>query len=298
VAVNQATGTAYEAAAEALDGGWALTPSAANALSPLINVSDNAATFSTGQPGSTVITADAQPAAAFTEAGSLPAGVTLTAGGTLAGTPAAGTGGIYLITITASNGIAPDSPQVFVLTVDQPTAFTSASSATFTVGSVQAFALTTTGFPAVGDYSLQAGAFPRGIGFTDTPYFAIEGTPAAGSGGIYHLTLAAGDDVSTLATQDFSLTVDQRPAFSSAAKATFLTGRRKSVTIKTAGFPVAAVTEQGKLPHGVTFTAHPNGTATLTGTPASSARGHAFVLTLTATNSAGTVRQTFRLLVT
>ncbi len=39
---------------------------------------------------------------------------------TLAGTPAAGTGGSYPFTITASNGIGTDATQSFTLTVDSP----------------------------------------------------------------------------------------------------------------------------------------------------------------------------------
>ena len=45
---------------------------------------------------------------------------------TLAGTPAAGTGGTYALTITAANGVLPDATQSFTLTVDQAPAITSA----------------------------------------------------------------------------------------------------------------------------------------------------------------------------
>ena len=38
---------------------------------------------------------------------------------TLAGTPAAGTGGTYPITITATNGVSPNATQTFTLTVNQ-----------------------------------------------------------------------------------------------------------------------------------------------------------------------------------
>ena len=51
--------------------------------------------------------------------------------GVLSGTPAAGTGGLYAITITASNGVLPNATQSFSLTVDQAPAITSASSTTF-----------------------------------------------------------------------------------------------------------------------------------------------------------------------
>ena len=37
---------------------------------------------------------------------------------TLAGTPAAGTNGIYHFTINATNGVSPDATQAFTLTVD------------------------------------------------------------------------------------------------------------------------------------------------------------------------------------
>ena len=47
---------------------------------------------------------------------------------TLAGTPAAGTGGTYPLTITAANGVLPDATQSFTLTVDQAPAITSAAS--------------------------------------------------------------------------------------------------------------------------------------------------------------------------
>ncbi|MGC9394639.1 MAG: hypothetical protein ACP5J4_07260, partial [Anaerolineae bacterium] len=36
---------------------------------------------------------------------------------TLSGTPATGTGGVYALTFTASNGVAPDASQAFTLTV-------------------------------------------------------------------------------------------------------------------------------------------------------------------------------------
>ena len=48
---------------------------------------------------------------------------------TLAGTPAAATGGTYPLTITAANGIAPDATQAFTLTVEQaPSGLTAAVS--------------------------------------------------------------------------------------------------------------------------------------------------------------------------
>ena len=91
------------------------------------------------------------PTSALSETGSLPTGVTFVDNGngtaTLAGTPAAGTGGTYALTITAANGVPPDATQSFTLTVDQAPAITSADSTTFTTGTAGTFTVTTTGFP-------------------------------------------------------------------------------------------------------------------------------------------------------
>ena len=64
------------------------------------------------------------PTSALSETGALPTGVTfvdnLDGTATLAGTPDAGTGGTYALTITAANGVAPDATQTFTLTVAPP----------------------------------------------------------------------------------------------------------------------------------------------------------------------------------
>jgi hypothetical protein len=50
---------------------------------------------------------------------------------TLSGTPAAGTGGIYDLTFTASNGIGSNAVQNFTLAINQPPAITSGDAASF-----------------------------------------------------------------------------------------------------------------------------------------------------------------------
>jgi len=87
-----------------------------------------------GAAGSFQLAATGYPAPTFTDTGTLPTGMTLTAAGLLSGTPAAGKGGTYTITITASNDVTPNATQSFILTVDQAAVITSAASTTFTVG--------------------------------------------------------------------------------------------------------------------------------------------------------------------
>jgi Putative Ig domain len=259
--------------------------------------SADAATFTIGTAGSfTVITA---AATSVTASGTLPIGVTFTDNGdgtaTFAGTPAAGSEGNYAFTLTAGNGAPPDATQGFTLIVDAAPVITSANAATFSVGSAATFTVTTTGFPVAA--LNEVGALPTGVTFTDNGdgTATLAGTPAAGSGGSYALTLTASNGASPDAAQAFTLTVDQplAPMITSAGSAAFTAGTAGTFTITTTGFPVASLTETGALPAGVTFTDNGNGTATLSGITTSPGTS---VLTITASNGVAPVAtQTFTL---
>ena len=146
---------------------------------------------------------------------------------TLAGTPAAGTGGTYALTFTATNGVGSPTVQNFTLTVNQAPAITSATGTTFTVGVAGTFTVTTTGFPTPVDHA--RGALPAGVTFTDNGNgtATLAGTPAAGTGGTYPLTLTATNGVGSPASQSFTLTVNQAPAITSADNTTFTVGRAR-----------------------------------------------------------------------
>jgi len=271
---------------------------------PSITSADHT-TFTAGSAGSfTVTSADAFPAATtLTETGALPSGVTFTDNGdgtaTLAGTPAAGTGGSYPLTLTATNTVG-HSNQAFTLTVSQSPAITSADHTTFAVGSAGTFTVTTTpGVPAATTVT-HTGALPSGVTFTDNGdgTATLAGTPAAGTGGSYPITVTAGNGATPDATQSFTLTVTELPAVTSADHAGFGVGTLSSFTVtSSAGFPTATtLTETGALPSGVTFTDNGDGTATLAGTPAAGTAG-SYPLTLTATNTTGHTDQAFTLVV-
>ena len=102
-------------------------------------------------PGTFTITTTGFPTAGLSESGALPGGVSFVDNGngtaTLSGTPAAGSGGTYTLSITAANGVTPEAEQTFTLTIDQAPAITSDDATTFTVGSAGTFTITTTGFP-------------------------------------------------------------------------------------------------------------------------------------------------------
>ena len=74
-------------------------------------------------------------------------------------------------------------------------------------------------------------------------------------------------------------------------------GAAFTFTVTTTGDPAPTITRTGRLPSGVRFTDHGNGTATISGTPGNAAAG-VYPLTLTAKNKYGTATQAFTLTVT
>jgi MBG domain/Bacterial Ig-like domain (group 3)/Putative Ig domain len=240
--------------------------------------SASSTTFTVGAAGSFTVTATSFPSPTFGETGALPSGVTFLSSGILSGTAAAGSGGTYPITITASNGVTPNATQSFTLTVDQPPAITSASSATFTVGTAGSFSVTRTGFPS--PVFSETGALPTGVTFSGAGL--LSGTPAAGSGGSYPITITASNGVGSNATQDFILTVDQAPSITSANSAAFTVGTSGSFTVTSSSFPTATFSETGALPAGLTFSA----AGLLSGTPTGTSGS--YPITITASNGVGT----------
>jgi hypothetical protein len=271
---------------------------------PVITSADHT-TFQVGSAGSFTVTTNGgfPTATTLTKTGTLPAGVTFTDNGdgtaTLAGTPATGTAGSYPLTISAAN-TGGHSDQAFTLTVSGSPLITSADHTTFAVGSAGTFTVTTTpGVPAATTIT-ETGTLPSGVTFTDNGdgTATLAGTPAAGTGGSYPITIKASNGVPPDAVQSFTLTVTELPSITSANHATFQVGSAGSFTVTThAGFPVATtVTKTGSLPSGVSFTDNGDGTATLAGTPAVGTGG-SYPLTVTASNTAGHTDQAFTLTV-
>jgi hypothetical protein len=169
--------------------------------------SQNGTTFQVGVLGSFTVTTTGFPPASITENGALPNGVTLVSHGdgtaTLGGTPAANTGGVYNITLMASNS-AGNASQGFVLTVLQAPAITSPNNTTFQVGVAGNFTVTTTGYPTP---SLgESGALPNGVSFHDNGNGTgtLGGTPTVG--GTFNISFTATNTAGS-SGQNFTLTV-------------------------------------------------------------------------------------------
>jgi len=262
--------------------------------------SSTTATSIVGTAFSTTVHTTGIPTAAITETGALPTGLTFTDNGdgtaTIAGTPAAGTGGSYPITITATNS-AGTTTQSFVLTNAQAPSITSAATATFSTGVLGSYQVTTTGYPAPA--ITETGALPLGMSFVDNGNGSatISGTPDPTAAGTYPVTLSATNVSGSTATLSLVITVvaASPPSITSGNAGYFTLGQAGAIAITTTGSPVPSITETGAMPAGLTFTDEANGTALIQGTPTATGTT---TLTITAHNGIGTdATQTLTLIV-
>ncbi len=274
------------------------TPVAPSITSPA------AAATTIGRWSSFQITSTAAPVATITESGALPSGVVFANNGngtaTLSGAPVPGTAGTYPITITAANGISPNSTQNLVLTVSPaltPPDFSNASATTFAAGTAGTFAIASTGNPTPVLTLSTSPALPAGVTLTNNNNgtATLAGTAPQGSQGVYMITVTAANSEGT-AAQMIALTVNSGLAITSSGSASATAGKAFSFTVTTTGTPAASLGESGTLPSGVTFRNNNNGTATLSGTPGATSGG-TYPLTFTATNSTGSASQAFVLTV-
>ena len=173
------------------------------------------------------------------------------------------------------DGIASgDANATVTFTINNPApVFSSATNATFLVGSSGSFQVQASGSPTLSEN----GALPGGVTFNAATGI-LSGTPAAGSGGIHAVTFTAANSGGTN-TQNFTLTVDQRPAVTPPANvvASATNGvcllPSISFAASASGYPAPVVSYQLNSGTIASPTAFPLGTN---------------VVTCTATNSVGT----------
>jgi hypothetical protein len=259
--------------------------------------SGSTATFTQGEANSfTVTTGAGRPAdRTLSLVGTLPTGVTFRDNGdgtaTIAGTPAARTGGLSTLRLvaTTAGGVAAAVSQDLALTVEERPAFTTPDHVAFTAGMAATIAVgTRAGYPAA--TTLTAAGLPAGLGFVDNGDGTglIHGTPLASSAGVSDVTITASNGVGSGTVQRLRATVDASPAFTSGYSTTFAQGIDNEFVVRTAGgFPVAtAIGAAGALPAGVTLVDRGDGTALLSGRPAASSGG-SYTLALTAQATGG-----------
>jgi uncharacterized repeat protein (TIGR01451 family) len=199
--------------------------------------------------------------------------------------------------VTSTNGGVGNTASAS-LTVDQPPAFISASSTTFEVNVAGSFSITASpGYPtnaATLAVSNILNAVPGVIlPSSGTGSITISGTPTAS--GTETFTITATNGAGLTAQQNFTLTVDQAPAITSASGATFSGRAPNSFTVTASGFPASITfSETGVLPSGITFST----AGTLSGTLANGTDG-SYPITITASNGVSpAATQSFTLTVT
>jgi large repetitive protein len=290
VTADPANGVAYIASWNPLNDVWVATPSATNELSPMdfgFAIDSATETFAVGISSSHPLNISALPAATVTETGPLPAGVTMSPSGVFSGTPAAGTTGTYPVTVSASNGVSPDSTVSLTIVVDVAPTITSAATATFQTGVPGSFTVQATGNPAP---AVTAADYPSWM--TVTPGISsavLSGTPPRGAGGLWPVYISAANGSGFTASQTLTLTVNQPPAIDAAARLTFRTGRAVSYRISSTGFPAPVLREKGLLPRGLVFRAGADGAARIVGKAARGDKGKRYRITITARNGIGAV---------
>ncbi|MFZ2278211.1 MAG: putative Ig domain-containing protein, partial [Prosthecobacter sp.] len=218
------------------------------------------------------------PAPTFSvTAGALPTGLILSTAGVISGTPTAA--GTFTGTVTASNGIGAAATQDFSITVNQAPAITSSPPPAALANTPYNFSYTMTGFPAP-TFSVTAGALPTGLILSTAG--VISGTPTAA--GTFTGTVTASNGIGTAATQNFSITVNQAPAFTNGPP----TGSGVFGTAYTpfaytaSGTPAPTFTvTSGALPNGLSLSTG----GVITGTPTAAGT---FTGTVTASNGIGT----------
>jgi hypothetical protein len=256
-----------------------------------------------GAAFTTTVTTTGEPAPAITETGVLPSGITFVNNGngtaTIAGTPAAGTGGSYPITITATNASG-TTTQVFTLTNSGAPTITSAAATTFYSGSASTYTVTTTGYPAA--TITESGTLPTGLTWTvpspATGSATITSTTAAVATGTYSVSISATNSSGSTATLPLTITVDPSgpPVFTNPSTEDFPVGKAGVIAVTpTGGPPVSSITEVGALPAGLTWSAPApaagaNAEALISGTPTATG---ITTIKVTATNTVnGTVETT------
>jgi hypothetical protein len=175
-------------------------------------------TFTVGVSGREPFSTEGYPCPAVSLTGALPSGLAFTASAplsatvstaTIAGTPAASTGGRYPVTLHSANGVGVDASAGITITVNEAPAFRSADATTFTVGVSGSFEITTTGYPTAAISALDA--LPNGLALTDNGdgTASISGTPAKKTGGVYPVRLSADNVVGAAGGQTLTITVVQ-----------------------------------------------------------------------------------------
>ena len=223
--------------------GISIAPAPAASIGP-----PTEATFIANAPNSLVLTSVGAKTPVSWSIRSAPPWLSLKDNGdgtaTLFGTPPAGTAGTFTAEIApialGSTGSVtfPNSTPVFTsypVNVSNAPTLLSPGTATFTVGSQSSFAISA----SEGEIGIH-GLLPRGLSFTTGNPATIEGTPAAGTGGQYHVNVGVSLGTRVAIYGSLTLNVNEAPSFVSRNSGIIPAGLPGSFTVSTTGFPTVS----------------------------------------------------------
>jgi hypothetical protein len=268
--------------------GVAPIPVMLNLQGPPTIISQNQTTFIVGVEGEFTIQTSGFPMPMIEIDQDLPNGIELMDQGDgtaiLTGTPLKGTGGVYALTITASNDVEPDDKQEFTLTINEAPSITSHETISFTVGEQKEFTISTEGFPTPSIEMDQD--LPNGIQLMDQGdgTAKLSGAPMKGTGGEYALTITASNGIAPDDFKNLTLIVNEAPSITSKNNTTFNVGSLGTFLVETSGMPKPELSTNGDLPDWVNFKDNEDGTAILSGSPPAGQGGERYEFTITARN--------------
>jgi predicted outer membrane repeat protein len=120
--------------------------------------------------------------------------------------------------------------------------------------------------------------------------------PGVYSGITATFTDSDGNYTGSTSTNTLSLDVDQAPSITAASLLELTVSKAATSNVTTTGYPEASLSLTGRLPRGMQFTDHGDGTATVAGIPAIGTAG-SYRIGLDATNAAGSATRTVTLVV-
>ena len=248
----------------------------------------------TGSPVSATVTTTGYPVPSITVVGSLPTGLSLSDDGdgtaVLSGTPVAGTGGSWPITLSAQNSEG-TTTQAMTIAVHEGPAFTSGALAAFEAGHPGSFTVTTAGVPAPS--ISMTGQLPKGLAFTAKAdgTATISGQVGGARIGTYAVTLHAVNGGATSDVQTLTLVVGRAPKVKAALKVPVVRGALLSTVIATTGSPIPTISVLG-LESWMHLTTRPDGTATLSGRAPTGGVARYITLAIVGRNVLGTTNRT------
>ncbi|MCX6400533.1 MAG: putative Ig domain-containing protein [Propionibacteriales bacterium] len=240
-----------------------------------------AATFRVGTAGSSSFDVDGFPAPVVTASG-LPNGLAVN-GSAVSGTPANGTGGVYDVILSATNGVGDDATDTVEVTVEEAASIAGPAEVRMVASSTSTFEYAGGGFP---EPTLTAtGALPDGVTFVDNGdgTATLAGTPAGDSVGTYSFTITAVNGIGAAATKVVSLEVVDHVSIVTTTLPDAAVGAPYDVPLMTQGglAPYTFELSGGSLPAGLSLT----GDGRIVGTPTGAVGSATFTVKVTDSDS-------------